>query len=615
LSPQTDREFEGLVEYVRESRGFDFTGYKRTTLSRRVNKRVAELGFDSVASYHDYLQVHPDEFSILFDKVLINVTDFFRDKGAWEFLREQVVPPLVAKQGPIRIWSTGTAAGQEAYSVAIVFCEALGPEAFLRRVKIYATDVDEEALNNARTGYSAKALESLEPEVRERYFEPQGGHFSFRAALRRALIFGRHDLMQDAPISRLDLLICRNTLMYFTAEAQGRILARFHYALNDDGFLFLGRAEMLLTHAALFVPIDVKQRLFAKVPRLQLRDRLLLLAQAGNNEATNHVTRQLRLRELAAESGPHAQIVVDAFGGIVLANHNARRLFDLGPGDIGRPLKDLELSYKPADLRTPIDRATRDRRQVVLSAVDHSMPDGSFRQYDIQVAPLLDEDGSVIGAGVSFVDVTQVMQLRGEVERSKQEIETAYEELQSSNEELETTNEELQSTVEELETTNEELQSSNEELETANEELETTNTELQAINTDLRQRTDEVGQLNMFLLAISGSIRMGAVVLDPAFNVRVWNDQAAEMWGLRSEEVTGKPFFDLDIGLPTKDLRGIVRTVMRGKPPQDEVVVKAVTRRGRQIRCRVVASNLPATRQPVGVVLLMEELKDVKDVK
>jgi two-component system, chemotaxis family, CheB/CheR fusion protein len=608
---QSAKEFEALIEYVRESRGFDFTGYKRTTLARRVTKRVNELGFQTFAAYHDYLQVHPEEFAILFDKILINVTDFFRDRTAWDFVAEHVVKPLVAKHSSIRVWSTGTASGEEAYSVAMVFCEQMGAEAFLRRVKIYATDVDEEALGKARSGYSAADLESVEPELRARYFEPQGARFVFRASLRRALIFGRHDLMQDAPISRLDLLICRNTLMYFTAEAQGRILARFHYALNDDGFLFLGRAEMLLTHAALFVPIDLKQRVFAKVPRLQLRDRLLLLAQAGNNEAGSQVARQLRLRELAAEAGPHAQLVVDADGTIVVANHSARRLFEVGPGDIGRPLKDLQLSYQPADLRSPIDGVFRDRRQVVLSAVDYTLPEGTSRQFDIQIAPLLDEDGSVAGASVTFVDVTQVTQLRAEVERSKQEIETAYEELQSSNEELETTNEELQSTVEELETTNEELQSSNEELETANEELETTNTELQAINSDLRQRTDEVGQLNTFLQAITGSIQLGAVVLDPNLRVRVWNEHAAELWGLRSDEVIDKPFFDLEIGLPAKELRAVVRSVMRGKSSQEQIV-DSTTRRGRRIRCRVLVSNLPGTGQSAGVVLLMEEVKEPK---
>src|SRR5581483_8325298 len=372
---------------------------------------------------------------------------------------------------------------------------------------------------------------------------------------------------------------------------QGRMLARFHYALNDDGFLFLGRAEMLLGHAALFAPVDVKQRLFAKVPRLQLRDRLLLLAQAGNNEAGTQITRQLRLRELAAEAGPHAQLVLDALGTIVLANNSARRLFDLGPGDVGRPLKDLELSYKPVDLRTPIDRATRDRRQVVINSVEHSLVDGSTRHFDVHVAPLLDEDGSVLGVSVSFVDVTQVAQLRAKVERTRHEVETAYEELQSSSEELETTNEELQSTVEELETTNEELQS---------------------INNDLRLRTDEVSQLNTFLQAITGNIPMGAIVLDPTFTVKVWNEHAAEMWGLRSDEVAGKGFFDLDIGLPTRDRRAIVRAVMRGNPSQDEAVVKAVTRRGRQIRCRVIVANLDGIPQSAGVVLLTEELKDVK---
>src|SRR4029077_1608637 len=166
------------------------------------------------------------------------------------------------------IWSTGTAPGEEAYSVAMTFCELMGPELFLRRVKIYATDIDEDALSKARTGYFAKDLETLDDGLKTKYFEPQGSRFVFRSSLRRALIFGRHDLMQDAPISRLNLLICRNTLMYFTAEAQGRILARFHYALNDDGFLFLGRAEMLLTHGALFTPLDLKQRIFTKVVRL-----------------------------------------------------------------------------------------------------------------------------------------------------------------------------------------------------------------------------------------------------------------------------------------------------------------------------------------------------------
>jgi two-component system, chemotaxis family, CheB/CheR fusion protein len=613
LTLEAGSDFETLIEYLRESRGVDFAGYKRTTLVRRVAKRCHELGIDNFAAYLDYLQVHSDEFHILFDRILINVTEFFRDQPEWDYLAQNVVPKITADRGAIRIWSTGTASGEEAYSVAMMLCEQMGPELFLRRVKIYATDIDEEALTKARTGYFPKDLESLDEGLKTRYFEPQGSRFVFRSSLRRALIFGRHDLMQDAPISRLDLLICRNTLMYFTAEAQGRILARFHYALNDDGFLFLGRAEMLLTHGALFTPLDVKQRIFTKVVRLQLRERLMLLAQSGSAEAGNHMARQVRVRELATEGLPHAQLVVDAAGTLVSANLGARRLFSLAPGDVGRPLRDLELSYKPIDLRTPIDGVYRERRPITTAGVEFPMPDGVSRLFDVFIAPLIDDDGSFAGASVSFVDVTHLTQLRLELDRSKQDVETAYEELQSSNEELETTNEELQSTVEELETTNEELQSSNEELETMNEELESTNAELQTINTDLRMRTDEVNKLNTFLQAITGNIELGAVVLDGELRVQVWNERAADLWGLRSDEVIGRPFFDLDIGLRVKELRGMVRAVQGGKPMQDEATIDAVSRRGRNIQVRVVAYTLSDGQRSTGVVLVMEEMKSPEE--
>jgi two-component system CheB/CheR fusion protein len=609
VSLEAGPSFENLIEYLRESRGVDFTGYKRASLIRRVAQRCHELSIDSFAAYLDYLQVHADEFPILFDKILINVTEFFRDPGSWDYLRENIVPRIIAKSGSIRVWSAGTASGEEAYSIAMLLCEALGPERFLRSVKIYATDIDEEALNKARAGYLPKDLESLDEDLRNKYFEPQGVRFVFRSALRRVLIFGRHDLMQDAPISRLDLLVCRNALMYFTAEAQGRILARFHYALNDDGYLFLGRAEMLLTHGALFTPVELKQRIFSKVARLQLRERLMLLAQSGSTEASNHVARQLRVRELASEGIPYAQLVVDALGVLVSANQAAKRMFDIAPGDIGRPLKDLGVSYKPMDLRTPIERVYRDRRPFSASSIEYALPDGQSRLFDVFVAPLIDDDGSVVGTSVSFVDVTQVTHLRSELERSKQDVETAYEELQSSNEELETTNEELQSTVEELETTNEELQSSNEELETMNEELESTNAELQSINTDLRMRTGDVDRLNTFLRAITGNIALGAAVLDGELNVRVWNERAADLWGVRSDEVLGKPFFDLDIGLPTKELRTMTRAVLRGKPVHDQAVVDALSRRGRTIKVRVSAYALADGERPGGVVLVMEELK------
>jgi two-component system CheB/CheR fusion protein len=602
MSTQTSPDFESLIEYLRDDRGFDFTGYKRASLMRRVTQRINELGVDGFRAYHDYLEVHPGEFAALFDKILINVTEFFRDRPAWEQLAQDIVPRIVAKTGDIRVWSTGTSSGEEAYSAAILLCEALGVESFVERVKIYATDVDEEALSKARGGYSAKDLESLDDSLKSRYFEQVGERFLFRAALRRAMIFGRHDLTQDAPISRLDLLICRNTLIYFTAEAQGRILARFHYALNDDGFLFLGRAEMLLTHAALFTPVSLKERIFTKVARLQLRERLMLLAQSGSTEATNHVARQLRVRELTTEGSPFPQMVVDALGVLVSANLPARELFAIPPADVGRSLKDLEVSYKPVDLRTPIDRVGRDRRAVSVKGVEIRKPDGAAGLFDLHIAPLVDEDGSTVGSAINFIDVSHTMHLDSELKRLGQE-------LQSTREELETTNEELQSTVEELETTNEELQSTNEELETLNEELESTNSELQSINNDLQRRAREVQRLNTLLLAITGNIEVGAAVLDKTMHVQVWNERAVDLWGMRSDEVVGKSFFDLDIGLPAEQLRQLIRAGAGGSPIHDELVVTAMTRKGRQIRCRVIAHTLGNGDQPTGVVLVMEELK------
>jgi len=602
MALEAGSEFEKLIEHLRDTRGFDFTGYKRASLLRRVSLRCSELGIDSFRAYLDYLQVHTEEFGALFNKILINVTEFFRDKETWDYLAEKVIPRIAAKTGEIRVWSTGTSSGEEAYSAAMLLCEALGEESFVDRVKIYATDVDEEALAKARGGYTAKELASVDDGLRLRYFERQGERFMFRAALRRTIIFGRHDVTQDAPISRLDLLICRNTLIYFMAETQGRILARFHYALNDDGYLFLGRAEMLLTHGALFTPVDVKERIFTKVARLHLQDRLVLLAQSGSKEATNHIARQLRVRELTTEGTPYPQIVVDATGILISANQHARKLFAIPADDLGRALKDLELSYKPVDLRTPIDRINRERRPVSMPSVEITSREGTSGLYDIHVDPLIDDDDSLVGIVLNYVDITHASQLRSELERLGQE-------LQSHKEELETTNEELQSTVEELETTNEELQSTNEELETLNEELESTNAELNSINTDLQLRTREVERLNTLLLAVSGNIEVGAAVLDGGMRVQLWNERAADLWGVRSDEVIGNSFFNLDIGLPAEELRKLIQAGAGGRPLHDELVVTATTRRGREIRCRVIAHAIGDGDQPAGVVLVMEELK------
>ena len=610
--PRNTQEFEALIQYLKNNRGFDFSGYKRSSLRRRMDKRMLVLQIERYGDYVDYLEVHPEEFTQLFNTILINVTGFFRDTAAWEYLRAKVIPQLIAGKQPhepIRVWSAGCASGEETYTLAIVLAEALGLESFRQRVKIYATDVDEEALGQARqASYSARDLQPLSPELRSKYFESASARFVFRPDLRRAVIFGRHDLVQDAPISRLDLLVCRNTLMYFNAETQSRILARFHFALNDTGVVFLGKAEMLLTRANLFNPVHLKHRIFMRVSKPTLRDRLLVVAQAGNLEMNNHFISHVRLRDAAFDAVSVAQVVLDTHGNTWLINQEARTSFGLLPQDVGRPFYELDLSYRPVELRLHIDQAYSTLRAQHLTNIERALPDGKTQFLDVHLVPLIDTDSTPLGVSIAFHDVTHHRRLQVELEKSRQELETAYEELQSTNEELETTNEELQSTVEELETTNEELQSTNEELETMNEELQSGNEELQTINDELRERTDEVNQARAFLESILASLYAAAVAVDANLHILMWNAEANNLWGLPEAEVQGQSFMNLDIGLPVEQLRTPMRTMLSGRSTFQEVVLEATNRRGRTMQCRVTCAPLIGPEGDTqGVILLMEE--------
>ncbi|MFW6296650.1 MAG: CheR family methyltransferase [Halothece sp.] len=347
-NPESNPEFEALLQYLKQVRGCDFTGYKRSTLQRRINKRMEEVNIPNYNAYQDYLEVHPEEFIVLFNTILINVTSFFRDMQAWERLSHIVIPRILEQTEPneaIRIWTAGCSSGQEALTIAILFAEQMGLQAFREQVKIYATDIDEEALGEARIAcYAPKQMENLPSELLEKYFDlTEEGEYSFTKNLRRSIIFGRHNLVSDAPISRLNLLTCRNTLMYFNAETQAKILARFHFGLKNNGFLFLGKSETLLTNNVHFTPINLKQRIFMKVQNPNLRDHWWLLSQAENRELPEHyssMSNYVRLREAAFDASGIAQIILDLNGIVVLINQEAQKLFNLANRDVGHPFKD-----------------------------------------------------------------------------------------------------------------------------------------------------------------------------------------------------------------------------------------------------------------------------------
>ncbi len=610
LDAGPDEEFEDLLVFLRDARGFDFTGYKRSTLGRRVKRRMADAKVTTYADYRDLLETNTEEFSALFNTILINVTSVFRDTAAWTYVQSEVVPELLASgdgDGEIRVWSAGCSTGEEPYSLAIMFAEALGIEEAARRVKIYATDVDEEALRVARSGlYSAKSLEPLAPELRDKYFEQQAGHFSFRSDLRRRVIFGRHDITRDAPISRLDLLVCRNTLMYFNIETQRQIVDRFHFALGEGGFLFLGKAEMLLNDSDRYEAVSVRQRLFRRRPgdpsSRHPASPVKLRGRTGTEERSA-AARSRQLRDLVLDALPTPTISVDAEGTVLLANELARNAFGLTPQDVGRPFHDLEISYRPVELRSLIEQSRHEMRALRVSGAERR--NGSdVRFYDIYVQPLKDTVGQPVATNISFTDVTLSVQLQVENNRVREELETAYEELQSTNEELETTNEELQSTNEELETTNEELQSSIEELETTNEELQSTNAELETLNESMRIHTEELNEATAFLEGVLTSIDAGVVMLDADFKVKSWNRGASELWGLREDETVGAPFFGLDFGLPVDRLRSAVERCLVSGRRSEPVGIPAVNRLGRAVLCTVTCT--PFGERRTGVVLFME---------
>jgi two-component system CheB/CheR fusion protein len=481
---------------------------------------------------------------------------------------------------PIRVWSAGCASGEEAYTLAMILGQALGVDAFRNRVKVYATDIDDEALVQARAAtYPAKALEAVPEDLRAQYFESTSRGFTFRSDLRRSLIFGRHDLLKDAPISRLDLLVCRNTLMYFNSDAQTAILDRFRFALEGGGYLFLGRAETLLTHSSVFRPLQLRLRVFESVgdPPEQRGHQPRLPEPAAEPEWP-----RAKLRDAAFDAATYAAVVVDVDGIVQSVNAAARNLFGIAPTQLGQPLQDLEISYRPLELRSVIEEAHAQRHMVERRNVEWRTGE-TARVFDVRVTPLFDlPSGSASGVSITFDDVTRFRQLEAELEHSTQELQTAYEELQSTNEELETMNEELQST----------------------------NDEFHVVNEMLNARGVELDQANAYLHSVLTGIDAGVIVVDPELVVQIWNHWSEDLWGLRPSEVEGKHLMNLDFGLPVAELVQLVRNTMEDGSRSARVPFAGRNRRGRDFTCVVTCSPMASSDHVSGVIILMEELGD-----
>lgn len=283
ISASLATPLEDLIVHLKQAQQVDLSGYKRSTLLRRIRVRMKQISVQHDQDYLDYLKQHPDEVTPLLDTVLINFTGFFRDRPVWSRLENEVIPQIIANKAPnepIRVWSTGCASGEETYSLAILLAEALGAEQFQQRVRIYGTDLDAAAIVQARKGcYPRLIAAAIPPDRLERYFESTHNGYRWRRKLRSSIRFSPHDLLQDAPLPQIDLLLCRNVLIYLTAETQIRALVRFHFSLQQSGFLVLGQAENLVSRQqrSMFNSINPQTRIFTKVPGVDRR-RLLPIA-------------------------------------------------------------------------------------------------------------------------------------------------------------------------------------------------------------------------------------------------------------------------------------------------------------------------------------------------
>ncbi|MBW4489575.1 MAG: protein-glutamate O-methyltransferase CheR [Trichocoleus desertorum ATA4-8-CV12] len=265
------KSFEELLDYLWQNHEFDFSGYKRPSLMRRTQLRMSAVQVESYSAYLNYLKKHPKEFIDLFKSIEINVTDFFRDAFVWDYVKTVVIPRMISSKPPnglIKVWSAGCASGEEAYTVAILLAEALGIEEFKQRVRIYATDVDQEAVVQARRGrYSESQVLGVPANFLAKYFERTDDSYVFRQDLRRSIVFVQRNLILNSPFSQIDLLLCRNTLFYLNIEGQIRALVRFHFGLENGGLLVLGQSELptLCIENVLFTPVSLQHRVFAKV--------------------------------------------------------------------------------------------------------------------------------------------------------------------------------------------------------------------------------------------------------------------------------------------------------------------------------------------------------------
>ncbi len=578
LDEEVTAQLDAISEILKRQTGHDFSRYKPGTLLRRIRRRVQLQQAATVSDYVHYLESEPSEVEQLHRDLLIGVTHFFRDPEVFELLAAEVIPAIV-KNGPgaqVRIWVPGCASGEEAYSLAILVREHASRVAAAPSVQIFATDIDSELLATARAGrYSDKIAEHVSPERLERLFVREGDGYQVTKELRQMCTFSEHSLIRDPPFSSLDLISCRNVLIYLGADLQRKLVPLFHYALRPGGFLLLGPSESLAAHPELYTAVDKKRRLFRRSdaavrPPLEfpLAGRTAPRQPPPRLAQGEPVTRQAFSeafeRMILEEYAPPA-VVTNEQGDILYQAGRAGRYLQVAAGAPTNNLFDLAQGSLRVELRGVLAKAVTTRRRVVRSNLPVEL-DGTVELLRLTARPL---PGIEPDSGL-YTIVLQSMGPSAEVEGDEEAItapeqplvEQLENELRTTRSNLQTAMQDLESANEELKSANEELISTNEEFQSANEELQTSKEELQAANDELRAKVLELDAANSDLQHHFAGTNIVSVFLDRELRILRCTPAASRLFNVLESDA-GRPFLDLAPRFMEEDVMGDVATVLR----------------------------------------------------
>ena len=560
-----------VCEILREAKGHDFKHYKTSTLLRRTLRRLQILKVEVAHQYLDHLKSSSAEIECLFNDLLINVTAFFRDADAFEALQGEVLTKLLHdrhENDTLRIWVPGCASGEEAYTIAMLVRENLNPSEPNCDVQIFATDIDEDALAVARAGkYPIGIADHISPERLERFFIKKGQHYHVAKEIRELCLFSIHNLINDPPFSKLDLISCRNLLIYFGSHLQKKLIPLFHYALKESGFLFLGPSETLGTHRELFKPVSAKHRISQRLPTaIQVatafdRAGTVAIPKPPNAPTTDDTDLYLYMQRIVLDEFAPKSAVVDEEGQIRCASGNLEKYLTVSAGLFQNNIVHLTRSELRVGLRAALKEATTHKRKVIHDALSLRSESGNQRvSVAIQPMPQVGEEAGLflvlfqdLGDELStdsLSDGSSEQVTSNLVEQLEREVTAIREDLEKTVQELETANEELKSSNEELLSMNEELQSANEELETSKEETQAVNSSLESVNSDLE---------NLLI-----STQIATIFLDPAGNIRRVTPAATSIYN----------FLPTDIGRPLTSFTH--RAVQMPPVPKYEQVLKSI---------------------------------------